>query len=364
MTTEAWTVSYEASSAVYWDYNPLQDTCPPQDLPYACVYIPILYFITFFIGFIGNLLVIVLMAKKRGSKRLVDTFVLNLAVADLVFVLTLPLWAVSAAHGNKWYFGESLCKFSSFIISVNRSSSILFLMGMSVERYLVVMKRVDSKSTGTKNCLIIACGCIWAVSLLLGIPSLMYRKLSLSEDTTGELCEDEDSVAFQVLSLALLILTFLLPLGVILFCYCSISFKLLNHIRLGKGTKNSLQIIFTIIGAFICCWLPFNAFKAFLFFSSMFQGADLSCWALMALRRGLTISACLAFMNSCVNPIIYALMDRHFRHQVLPQRLRVCGAFQETRQTSGLSFSTTTESSLMFASRNKPSSPASIRPEM
>ncbi|XP_030418520.1 probable G-protein coupled receptor 25 [Gopherus evgoodei] len=360
MNTEAWTGSYEASSAVYWDYNLLQDTCPPQDLPYACVYIPMLYFIAFFIGFIGNLLVIVLMAKKRGRKRLVDMFVLNLAVADLVFVLTLPFWAVSAAHGNKWYFGEGLCKFSSFIISVNRSSSILFLMGMSVERYLVVMKHVDSKSTGTKNCLIIVCGCIWAVSLLLGIPSLMFRKL----DTTGELCEDEDSVAFQVLSLALLILTFLLPLGVILFCYCSISFKLLNHISLGKGTKNSLQIIFTIIGAFICCWLPFNAFKAFLFFSSMFQVADLSCRTLMALRRGLTISACLAFMNSCVNPIIYALMDRHFRRQLLPQRLWVCGTFQKTRQTSGLSFSSTTESRLMFASRNKPSSPAFIRPEM
>ncbi|EMP23680.1 Putative G-protein coupled receptor 25 [Chelonia mydas] len=290
MTTEAWTVNYEASSAVYSDYNPLQDTCPPQDLPYAWVYIPILYFIAFFVGFMGNLLVIVLMAKKKGSKRLVDTFVLNLAVADLVFVCTLPLWAVSAAYDNKWYFGEGMCKFSSFIISVNRSSSILFLMGMSVERYLVVMKRVDSKSTGTKNCLIIACGCIWAVSLLLGIPSMMYRKLSHSEDTTGELCEDEDSIAFQ--------------------------------------------------------------------------GADLSCWALMALRRGLTISACLAFMNSCVNPIIYALMDHHFRRQVLQQRLRVCGAFQETQQTSVLSVSSATESSLMFASRNKPPSPASIRPEM
>ncbi|XP_067387918.1 probable G-protein coupled receptor 25 [Emydura macquarii macquarii] len=356
MTTEAWTASY--------DYPIGDNFCPPQDLAYTYIYIPVLYFIAFFIGFTGNLFVIVLMAKKRGSKRLVDTFVLNLAVADLVFVCTLPLWAMSAAHGNKWHFGEGLCKFSSYIISVNRCSSILFLMGMSVERYLVVMKRVDSKSIGTKNCMIIACGCIWAVSLFLGIPSLIHRKLSPMQDTTGELCEDEDSITFQVLSLVLLILTFLLPLGVILFCYCSISFKLLNHVSLRKGTKNSLHIIFTIIGAFVGCWLPFNAFKAFLFFSSVFQEAVLSCSALMVLRWGLTISVCLAFLNSCINPIIYALMDRHFRRQVLPQRFWVCGASQETRQNTVLSFSSATESSLMFASRNKPSSPTSIWPEM
>uniref|UniRef100_A0A8C8SCL9 Probable G-protein coupled receptor 25 n=1 Tax=Pelusios castaneus TaxID=367368 RepID=A0A8C8SCL9_9SAUR len=357
--TEVWTDTYDD------DYSNRDNICPPQDLTYSYIYIPILYFIAFFIGFTGNLFVIVLMAKKRGSKRLVDTFVLNLAVADLVFVCTLPLWAVSAAHDNKWHFGEVLCKLSSYIISVNRYSSILFLTGMSVERYLVVLKRLNSKSIGTKKCMIAACGCIWAISLFLGIPSLIYRKLSPAEDNAGDLCEDEDSITFQVLSLALLILTFLLPLGVILFCYCSISVKLLNHISLGKGTKKSLHIIFTIIGAFVGCWLPFNAFKTFLFFSSVFQEADLSCPAFMALRWGLAISVCLAFLNSCVNPIIYTLMDRHFRRQVLVQRLQFCGASQtETRQNVIMSFSSATESSLLFVNRNKPSSPASIWREM
>lgn len=357
MTTEAWTTGFEMSG----DYE-LGDLCQHLKLPYAHVYIPILYFLVFFIGFIGNLFVIVLMAVKKGNKRMVDNFVLNLAVADLVFVCTLPFWALSAAHNNHWYFGESLCKVSSYIISVNRCSSILFLTGMGVERYLVVTKRVRSKSSVTKKCIFTTCGCIWAFSLLLGIPSLLYRKLNVSD----KFCQDEVSSAYQKYSLALLILTFLLPLGVILFCYCSICNKLLSHISVGKGTKNSLKIIFTIISTFICFWLPFNAFKAFLILSSpseLDQEASLSCSAQIAVKWGLSLSTYLAFMNSCINPIIYAFMDHHFRRRVQLHCFRFFGVSQKTTQNWVFS-SSAAESSLMFASRNKPSSPMSHQPSM
>ncbi|KAK9404406.1 putative G-protein coupled receptor 25 [Crotalus adamanteus] len=151
------------------------------------------------------------MVQKRGNQRLVDNFVLNLAIADLVFVCTLPFWALTEAF-DSWWFGEELCKFSSYAISVNRCSSILFLMGMSVERFLVMNKHWDSRSLGTKRNSNITCAFI--------------------------------------------------TYGVV-------------------------------------------------------QNIDFSCEVLKALRRGLIISACLAFTNSCINPIIYAFMDQQFRQKVL-----------------------------------------------
>ncbi|XP_060089273.1 probable G-protein coupled receptor 25 [Heteronotia binoei] len=321
------------------------DICPLQELPYAHIFIPTLNFITFFTGFFGNLYVILLMARKQGSKRLVDTFVLNLAVADLVFVCTLPFWALSVALGY-WCFGEVICKLSSYTISVNRCSSILFLMGMSVERFLVVMKHWDSRSTGTKKSIGISCGCIWVVSLLLGIPSLVYRKLIPMKDTSQPLCQDE--VPSTTFSLVLLILTFLLPLGVILFCYCSIFFKLRGHISRGNRRNNALKIIFAIIGAFICFWLPFNTFNTFLIFA-VSQDLYLSCPVQTALRWGLAITACLAFTNSCINPIIYVFMDQHFRQQALKNCPTFCSKGSKM-QNSALSFSST-ESSLLFANK-------------
>ncbi|XP_066480738.1 probable G-protein coupled receptor 25 [Tiliqua scincoides] len=352
VTTENWiTLSPDYYGSGYVNY----DSCPLQELPFAYIFIPILYFMNFLIGFFGNLFVILLMARKQGSKRLVDTFVLNLAVADLVFVCTLPFWALSKALGY-WCFGEGLCKVCSYTVSVNRCSSILFLMGMSVERFLVVTKQKDSRSIGTKKITGVSCGCIWMVSFLLGMPSLFYRKLIPTEDTSKSLCEDEEpAIAY---SLVFLILTFLLPLGVILFCYCSIFSKLQGHISLSKRRNNALKIIFAIIGAFLCSWLPFNALNAFLIFI-MIQKVTLSCQASMTFRWGMTISACLAFTNSCINPIIYVFMDQHFRQQVTKNIPDLCST-RENAQSSTLSF-TSTESSLLFANRKK-LTPASSAP--
>ncbi|XP_042317117.1 probable G-protein coupled receptor 25 [Sceloporus undulatus] len=340
--TEKRTNSFEAYTIDYYGSDSMNyDICLPEELPFAYIFIPILYFLIFLIGFFGNLFVILLMARKQGSKRLVDTFILNLAIADLVFVFTLPFWALSVALGY-WCFGEGLCKLSSYTISVNRCSSILFLAGMSVERFLVMTKRWDARSIGTRKNTIMSCGCIWVFSLLLGIPSLVYRKLDLVGDNNSS-CQGEPSAAF---SSVMLILTFLLPLGVILFCYCSIFFKLWNHASLGKRRNNAFKIIFAIIGAFVCSWLPFNIFKIFLVFT-LAQSIDLSCQALRALIWGLTITACLAFINSCINPIIYAFMDQHFQQQVL----MFCKA-RGNAQTSTPSFSFT-ESSALFGSRKK-----------
>ncbi|XP_053101840.1 probable G-protein coupled receptor 25 [Hemicordylus capensis] len=353
VTTENGNSSFEPFTVDYYGFMDY-DKCYPQELPYAYIVIPTLYFMTFLIGFFGNLFVILLMARKQGSKRLVDNFVLNLAVADLVFVCTLPFWAVSNALGY-WSFGEGLCKFCSYTISVNRCSSILFLMGMSVERFLVVTKHWDSRSIGIKKNIIMSLGCVWVTSLLLGVPSVVYRKLSPVDGTSKYLCEGEPPNAF---SLVLLIVTFLLPLGVILFCYCSIFSKLRGHVSLGKRRNNALKIIFAIVGVFICSWLPFHTLKAYITVIKA-QNLDLSCQALVAFRWGVTISACLGFTNSCINPIIYVFMDQQFRQQAL-KSIPVFHNTKEDLQSSALSFSST-ESSVLFGNRKKLPSATSMQ---
>ncbi|NWI69934.1 GPR25 protein, partial [Todus mexicanus] len=128
-----------------------QEVFSKLEVFFTTVFIPILYSFIFLLGLVGNLFVIALMAKKSGGKRMVDTFVLNLAVADVIFVCTLPLWVAAGARGNRWLLGEGLCKVSSYVIAVNRCSSILFLTALSVERYLLVRKLLDTKTTGSQR---------------------------------------------------------------------------------------------------------------------------------------------------------------------------------------------------------------------
>ncbi|XP_026163130.1 probable G-protein coupled receptor 25 [Mastacembelus armatus] len=338
------------------DFEVFISECPSSGLHGTNIFLPLVYCIIFFTGFLGNLFVISVVASKgtRGA-RLVDTFIVNLALADLVFVLTLPLWAVSASQNGNWNFGplsQVLCKLSSYIIAVNRFSNIFFLTCMSVDRYLAVVKLMDSRYLRTSRCICVTCVGVWLVSLILGIPSLVYRTVKTSED--GLRCvEDSTSYVFLGLSLIMVLVTFVFPVLIIVLCYGTIVVHLKKHCvaaanpRTDARRRHSLKMVLLIIAAFVVSWLPFNIFKAIII-SSQLSDANLSCDTLSWHRNGLIISCCLAFLNSCVNPAIYFFLDHHFRRRA-EMLLGACVGNQKSLQSyissaSSFTYPGTTES--------------------
>ncbi|GCC26804.1 hypothetical protein chiPu_0005224 [Chiloscyllium punctatum] len=311
------TFSEDPFYLVYEDY--VDDTdgriCPSQNLHFLNIAISMLYYLIFIVGSLGNIFVILVMiCKERRRKRLVDTFVINLAFADLIFVFTLPFWAASASNNHQWNFGSVFCKISSYIVAVNRYSSIFFLTCMSIDRYLAIVKLRDFKHIRTQKYAVTISVMIWLSSLLLAIPSAYFRKPDQLNVTQCR--EDTDSPFLQVFNLTAVSLTFVLPVIIILFCYCSILARLRNHyghsMKAIQRRENSLKIVFAIVSAFVLSWLPFNVFKTIALYLQ-FRSANLSCWTVVS--RGLAIASCIAFVNSCVNPIIYAFLDRNFRRR-------------------------------------------------
>ncbi|KAF5904439.1 C-X-C chemokine receptor type 3-like, partial [Clarias magur] len=77
---------------------------------FEAIFIPILYSVAFVLGLMGNGLVLFVLCQKRRTWSVTDVFVLHLSVADILLLLTLPLWAVDAVSG--WSFGIGFCKLS------------------------------------------------------------------------------------------------------------------------------------------------------------------------------------------------------------------------------------------------------------
>lgn len=322
--------NYSADYYYYYENNgsiPLHWTegpdCDYTKLRGSNIFLPLIYYLIFFTGFWGNLFVITVVSSKgKRSGRLVDTFVVNLALADLIFVLTLPLWAISSSQGNTWDFGPAsdlLCKLSSYIISVNRFSNIFFLTCMSIDRYLAIVKLMDSKYLRSSQCIRITCAALWMISLVLGIPSLIYRKAETFNNVTSCL-EDSGTSVFLCMNLIMVLVTFILPVLIIVLCYGSIIMHLNKHCisagnpRAEARRRHSLKMVLCIIVAFVVSWLPFNIFKSITIISQLTDAIP-SCDAHAVQRDGLIISCCLAFFNSCVNPAIYFFLDHHFRRR-------------------------------------------------
>jgi len=74
--------------------------------------IPVVYISTFLLGVFGNTLTIYVLLRSRRVTNTATVFILNLAVADNLFVICLPLMTYTSIV-NQWIFGDALCKVGS-----------------------------------------------------------------------------------------------------------------------------------------------------------------------------------------------------------------------------------------------------------
>ncbi|XP_054568208.1 G-protein coupled receptor 15 isoform X2 [Eptesicus fuscus] len=268
------------ATSVYWDY--LYGTSPNPDgleethfhAPYTSVFLPVFYTTVFLIGVLGNLLLMSALHFKRGSRRLIDIFIMNLAASDFIFLITLPLWVDKEASSGLWRTGSFLCKSSSYMISVNMHCSVFLLTCMSIDRYLAIVCPAASRKLRRRDCAYGVCASVWFISCLLGLPTLLSRELTLIKDKPY--CAEQRATSIKLTwALVSLIFTFFAPLVSIVTCYCCITRKLCAHYQqTGKHNKKlrkSIKIIFIVVAAFVISWLPFNTFKLLAIVSGLQQ---------------------------------------------------------------------------------------------
>ncbi|XP_019404201.1 PREDICTED: G-protein coupled receptor 15 [Crocodylus porosus] len=325
-----------------------EESCQAEPVPYANIFLPLLYAIVFVVGIIGNSILIAAVFR-RGIQRLIDIFIANLAASDFVFLITLPLWVDKEKSGGSWRSGSFLCKGSSYVISVNMYCSTLLLTCMSTDRYLAIMHPSVARKVRTRFNSIGMCICIWVLSGFLGLPTLLTRQLVLEEETGQSYCTDSEQMPMKwITSLIILILAFFFPLLCILTFYCSVTRKLCMHYQKSgkhdRKLRKSIKIVFIVVAAFVFSWIPFNLFKLLANISRLQH--PLFCFPYKVAQMGMQVSGPLAFANSCANPFIYYFFDCYMRRamtrciysQVKAHSVRSSSDTMDTRLSHSLSY--------------------------
>ncbi|KAK0155701.1 Apelin receptor B [Merluccius polli] len=314
----------------------------------------------------------------RSPRSLTDSLIASLALADLCFLVTLPLWAVYTALGYHWPFGQPLCQASSFLTALNMYASVFSLSMLSVERYWVLVGRRHSggghhhRRHGQNGCpgrALWAVGGVWALAGVLALPGFLLRSVKEVElddydDWTppdqpaspavsgggggGDVllsCQMDYSVLIgddlreaereraelwwaAALSLKSTLIGFLLPLVILLVCYCSLGHLLSRHFGRGprpdrRRQRRLLRVIVSLVLAFFLCWLPLHVNKT----AAMLLELGLlpySCALDQALLAAHPYVTCLAYLNSCLNPLLYAACDSSFRRRCREALLLQC----------------------------------------
>jgi hypothetical protein len=107
-------------------------------------------------------------------------YILNLAVADDLFLLTLPFFCV-ATYTSNWSFGNAACKLAYVFRESNRFAGLLTLAALTVDRCLATCR--SSSQYRRIPVGLAVCIAVWVVSLVASWPYLIHARVSAGPST-------------------------------------------------------------------------------------------------------------------------------------------------------------------------------------
>ncbi|XP_073487900.1 leukotriene B4 receptor 1-like [Aquarana catesbeiana] len=261
------------------------------------------------LGFPGNAFVIWTVLTQVKKRTVTCILILHLAIADLVVILTAPIFIHFLSTGS-WAFGNVICKICHYVGNLSMYASIFLITFMSLDRFFAVAKPFTSQKVRTKPVVRSIVFSIWILATLFAIPMPIYR--SVETLNNRQLCITvrgkgdgvKHHMVFQFTFETLI--GFIIPFTIILSCYIYIG-KRLQNARFQTKHKTS-RLVIMIILTFALFWLPYHVVNMLQVSGELSLSESLR----KASRFARPNATALAFLSSSINPILYVFAGGNF----------------------------------------------------
>ncbi|XP_038052332.1 apelin receptor-like [Patiria miniata] len=290
-------------------------------------------------GLLGNLLACAAFWSFQSQLNRVSLLIFTQALADLITSVLLILFGITQIWRHRSPTSPWLCRFwwTQFVLFFFTAISSFNLMLMSLERYSAVVHPLKYARCFTRRNTKIFVAILWLVA-----PVMQYAHPTFWTTVASGSCKAVAPLGriVQALTGSMLYLwEFLLPVCIMGFCYISIVRALRRQERVchtpaqpgstGAGkmsarNRNITMTLITLFVLFVICWAPNQTtfFQFNLGGPLDYQGG----WY--------HFTVILAFLNSCVNPFVYAFRMKQFRQRVVMMLCCGCGSRGNRRQGS------------------------------
>ncbi|KTG01603.1 hypothetical protein cypCar_00014362 [Cyprinus carpio] len=280
---------------------------------------------TIVVDILGNLLVIFSVYRNKKLRNAGNIFVVSLAVADLVVAIyPYPLVLTSIFHRG-WNLGYMHCQISGFLMGVSVIGSIFNITGIAINRYCYICHSLKyDKLYSDKNsvCYVLL---IWALTVLAIVPNLFVG--SLQYDPRVYSCTFEQS-ASSAYTIAVVFFHFILPIMIVTYCYLRIWVLVIqvrrrvkpdNRPKITPHDVRNFVTMFVVFVLFAVCWAPLNFIGLAVAISPERVVPLIPEWLFVA-------SYFMAYFNSCLNAIVYGVLNQNFRREYKRIVVSVCTA--------------------------------------
>ncbi|XP_036049703.1 C-C chemokine receptor-like 2 [Onychomys torridus] len=264
----------------------------------------------FAMGLLTNALAVFILVRYKGFKNVWNIYLLNLALSSVCFLLPLPFWAHTAAHGESP--GNGTCKVLVGLHSTGLYSETLFNIVLLMQGYKVFSQaRLASIFTKVPSSVAISV-LAWVTALVLALPEAVFYQLQMESQkhkcAFGKphflLIEEPFWKHFLTLKMNILVLGF--PLVVFIFCCGQ-----MRKVQAFRERQNDLRkLAFVTMGVFLLMWAPYNIVLLLSQFQEHLSLQDEKNSS--RLDASIQVAQLVAATHCCLNPLICLLLDKAF----------------------------------------------------
>nr|XP_006115446.1 G-protein coupled receptor 183-like [Pelodiscus sinensis]XP_014425194.1 G-protein coupled receptor 183-like [Pelodiscus sinensis]XP_025036655.1 G-protein coupled receptor 183-like [Pelodiscus sinensis] len=289
----------------------------------ARILLPVFYIFILIFGVLGNGLALVVIYKNRRKINSTTLYSTNLVLSDLLFTTALPTRIIYYALGFHWPFGEIFCRLTALIFYINTYAGVNFMTCLSIDRFFAVvhpfryhkMRRIEHAKY--------ICIFVWCLVFSQTLPLLIHSMSN--EETERTTCMEypnfEKIEHLPWILLGACLIGYIIPLGIILFCYSQISCKLFQTAKENPLTeksginKKAINIIIFVIVAFVICFTPYHI----AIIQHMVKKLQYNplCGEQQTFQKSLHYTVFLMNFNCCMDPFIYFFACKGYKRRVM-----------------------------------------------
>ncbi|KAG3272477.1 putative P2Y purinoceptor 10 [Ictidomys tridecemlineatus] len=299
--------------------NYVETNCTDLQIPFQYSLYATTYILIFIPGLLANSAALWVLCRFIGKKNKAIIFMINLSVADLAHVLSLPLRIYYYINRN-WPFQRALCLLCFYLKYLNMYASIFFLTCISLQRCFFLLKPFRARNWKRRYDVGISAA-IWVIvgTACLSFPIL--RSTDLGNNTESCFADlgyrQMNAVALVAMIIIAELAGFVIPVIIIAYCTWKTTISLRQPPMAFQGIterQKALRMVFMCAAVFFICFTPYHI--NFIFYTMVKETIISSCPIAKSTLYFHPFCLCLASLCCLLDPILYYFMASEFRDQL------------------------------------------------
>ncbi|XP_070762630.1 lysophosphatidic acid receptor 4-like [Enoplosus armatus] len=228
-----------------------------------------------------------ILLRHHSLKSPTAIFMVNLAISDLLLVISLPMRIHFYATGT-WTLSATACMLTTMLFRNNIRSSAIFITFISVDRLLAVVYPLRSRHIRTSSNAWKAAAFVWLFVLILNIPESVNFMRFLNNNTESTCFEFHHPLGNPLIYFQLVLVLTMLAVNVV--STALVSWTLHRQLSDSARVNNKVNVMLIFVMSlvmFTVCFLPLTI-------GFLITGTP----AVMPL-------ICLTTFNCCLDPLLY-----------------------------------------------------------